>query len=172
LEDISKIVVYGFHEMKRLGNRIPQTEEEAQFNVAWPLAVFLMYGEVSPHHMLKETLSDQKLISLTKKISVTESEEMNQAHRQDIYPCRVEVFLHNERRLESGIVRYKHSGAGGGNAEYGDYTRHGDAASKFMHITKPVLDRTTAHALLELVENLDSLEDLTPFITLWAAAKR
>lgn len=168
LSQIAKIVVHGFHEMKRLGNRIPQTEEEAQFNVAWPLAVFLMYGEISPHHMLKENLSDQKLISLAEKISVTESEEMNQAHRQDIYPCRVEIFLHNECRLESGLVCYRHSGAGGGDKIYGDYVRHDDVAAKFMHITEPVVTRRTAQALLELVDNLDSLEDLTPFVTLWA----
>jgi hypothetical protein len=37
-----------------------------------------------------------------------------------------------------------------------------------MHITEPVVTRRTAQALLELVDNLDSLEDLTPFVTLWA----
>ena len=51
------------HEMKRLGGRQPRTEEEAQFNVAWPLAVYLQYGEISPHHMLEKNLSDKKLIA-------------------------------------------------------------------------------------------------------------
>lgn len=93
---------------------------------------------------------------------------MNQAHRDDTYPCRVEIFLHNEDRLDSGLVCYKHSSVAETDTEYGDYTRHSDVAAKFVHITSPVVGRRTAQDLLELVDNMDSLEDLTPFIALWA----
>ena len=168
LDRIAKIVVHGFHEMNRLGDSLPHTEEEAQFNVAWPLAVYLVYGEISPHHILQETLSDQNIVTVARKIRVIESEEMNQAHRDDTYPCRVEIVLHNEDRLDSGLVCYQHSSVGERDAQYGDYTRHSDVAAKFMHITTPVVGRTAAQDLLEMINNIDSLEDLTPFITLWA----
>lgn len=168
LDQIAKIVVHGFHEMKRLGDSLPNTEEEAQFNVAWPLAVYLLYGEISPQHILQETLSDQNIIALAGKIRVIESEEMNQAHCDDTYPCRVEVFLHNGDHLDSGLVCYQHSSVGETDAQYGDYTKHGDVAAKFMHITTPVVGRTAAQDLLEMVNHIDSLENLTPFIELWA----
>ena len=168
LDQIVKIVVHGFHEMKRLGDRLPRTEEEAQFSVVWPLAVYLLHGEISPRHILQENLSDQETIALAAKIKVIESEEINQAHRPDSYPCRVEIFLQNEQCLDSGLVRYEHSSTGETDTAYGDYTRHGDVVAKFMHITAPVIGRRAAQDLLELVENLDSLEDLSPFIALWS----
>jgi hypothetical protein len=79
--------------------------------------------------------------------------------------------MHNEYHFDSGLVRYNHSRAGEMGTEYGDYTRHGDVAAKFMHITEPVVGRRTAQHLLDMVDNLDNLEDLTPFITLWAGRR-
>ncbi len=168
VDRIVKIVVHGFHEMKRIGDHLPRTEEEAQFNVAWPLAVYLLHGEISPRHILQANLTDRDTIELAKRIEVVESEEMNRAHRLDSYPCRVEVILPNEQCLDSGLVRYEHSSTGETETEFGDYTRHADVVAKFKHITEPVIGRSAAGDLLELVENMDSLEDLSPFIALWS----
>ena len=168
VEQIVKIVVHGFHEMKRLGDRLPRTEEEAQFSVVWPLAVYLLHGEISPQHILQENLSDPATLALAGKIEVTESAEINQAYRPDSYPCRVEIFLQDKRCLDSGLVRYEHSSTGETVTAYGDYTRHAEVVAKFMRITAPVIGCRAAKELLVLVEDLDSLEDLSPFITRWS----
>ena len=122
----------------------------------------------SPRHILQANLTDRDTIELAKRIEVVESEEMNRAHRLDSYPCRVEVILPNEQCLDSGLVRYEHSSTGETETEFGDYTRHADVVAKFKHITEPVIGRSAAGDLLELVENMDSLEDLSPFIALWS----
>ena len=50
--DIAHIRVEGFHETVRLGTKLPTTTEAAQFNLAWPLAVFLLDGEIGPDQIL------------------------------------------------------------------------------------------------------------------------
>ncbi len=167
-DQIEKIVVHGFHEMKRLHGGLPRTEEEAQFSVAWPLAVYLLHGEISPCHILQKNLSDPDTMALARKIEVIESEEMTRVHRPDSYPCRVEISLHDRRCLDSGLVCYEHSSTGETASAYGDYTRHEDVAAKFMHITAPVIGLTAAKGLIKLVENMENLEDLSPFIAHWS----
>lgn len=168
LDRIEKIVVHGFHEMKRLGDGLPRTEEEAIFNVAWPLAVYLLNGEIEPHHMLQGNLSDEATMAMVRKIKIIESDEINQAHRPDSYPCRVEIFLSDGQCLNSGLVYYEHSSTGETETSYGDYTRHEEVAAKFLHITGPVVGSRSGQKLLETVENLDHLNDLSPFIALWS----
>ncbi len=167
-EQMEKIVVYGFHEMKRLGDHLPRTEEEAQFNIAWPLAIYLLNGEISPHHILQENLSNEETIALARRIKVIESPEITRAHRPDSYPCRVKMVLFDGQCLDSGLVHYEHSSTGDTATAYGDYTRHEDVVAKFMHITNPVIDSRTGQELAELVENLECLEDLSPFTALWS----
>lgn len=48
VEEIAHIRVEAFHETFRLGTELPTSTEEAQFNLAWPLAVLLLDHEVGP----------------------------------------------------------------------------------------------------------------------------
>ena len=75
-EDIKKIKIRGFHQMVRLGIRYPKTEEEAQFSVSWPLASFILEGEVGPNQMLAHRFDDPALISLVDKMEIEEDETL------------------------------------------------------------------------------------------------
>ena len=44
-------------------------------NTAWPLAAFILEGEIGPRQMRDERLSDKKIISMAKKIEIVESPE-------------------------------------------------------------------------------------------------
>jgi hypothetical protein len=57
LEDVATIRVGGFHETVRLGAELPTTSEEAQFVVAWLVALMLLDGEVGPAQTLWPTSS-------------------------------------------------------------------------------------------------------------------
>ena len=63
-EDIAAIRVEGIHETVRLGAELPTTTEEAQFNVAWPVAAMLADGEVGPAQMLESRLNDPAIPSI------------------------------------------------------------------------------------------------------------
>lgn len=110
-EDVERIRVEAFHEAVRLGTRLPTTTEEAQFNLAWPLAVFLFDGEVGPKQVLEPRLTDERVRSLARRVEAVETEEMNELERLALegdprgrFASRVVVRLRDGRELDSGIV--------------------------------------------------------------------
>jgi 2-methylcitrate dehydratase PrpD len=77
----ASIRVDTFAEAARLGTRLPQTTEEAQFNLAWPIAAMLVDGEVGPRQMLEERLSDPVLRDVASRVEVYESAELTELCR-------------------------------------------------------------------------------------------
>lgn len=65
-EDIARVRVETFHETVRLGTELPSTTEEAQFNLAWPLAAFIVGGEINfPQQTWDEPSLEEKFRWLT-----------------------------------------------------------------------------------------------------------
>jgi 2-methylcitrate dehydratase PrpD len=111
LDDIEKIQVQGFHETVRLGTRLPTTTEEAQFNLAWPVAATLVDGEVGPAQMLESRLRDPQIRQIAQKVEVEETDELNELHRlyhigdpRGRFAGAVRIRLADGRVLESGLV--------------------------------------------------------------------
>ena len=74
-------MVDAFNETVRLGTKLPSTTEEAQFNLAWPVAAMLVDGEIGPNQTLEGRLGDPKIRDLAQRVDVVESEELNQLCR-------------------------------------------------------------------------------------------
>ena len=53
VSEIAAIRIETFHESAQLGTRLPMTTEEAQFNLAWPVAAMLLDGEIGPRQILE-----------------------------------------------------------------------------------------------------------------------
>ena len=111
LNEISHIQVEGCHGSYRLGTRLPNTMEEAQFNQAWPLAAMLVDGEVGPLQMLEPRLSDPKIRALAQKVEVVETEEMENLRRlfeqgdpRGRFASKVTIRLKDGRSFHSGLV--------------------------------------------------------------------
>ncbi len=111
LEDIRHILVEGCHGSYRLGTRLPETTEDAQFNQAWPLAAMLVDGEVGPAQMLEQRLADPAIRALAQKVEVVETEEMEslrilfeQGSPLGRFASKVTITLNDGRELRSGIV--------------------------------------------------------------------
>jgi 2-methylcitrate dehydratase PrpD len=111
LDQIVRILVEGFHETVRLGTKIPTTTEEAQFNLAWPVAAILVDGEVGPKQMLEDRLSDPVIRELARKVKAKETEELNELHRlfkigdrRGRFASKVTIVLKDGKKYESGIV--------------------------------------------------------------------
>ncbi len=95
----------------RLGGRLPTTTEEAQFNVAWPLAALLVDGEVGPEQVLPHRLSDPRLQALVGKVELVETAELNDLYRRaqqgdptGRYASVVTITLHDGQAFRSGMV--------------------------------------------------------------------
>jgi len=74
---IATIKVETFNEGLRLGAKPPSSTEEAQFNMAWPVAAMLADGEVGPTQTLEQRLQDPTIRQLARKVELVESEELN-----------------------------------------------------------------------------------------------
>jgi 2-methylcitrate dehydratase PrpD len=111
LEDIDVIHVAGFHETVRLGTELPTTTEEAQFNLAWPVAAMLVDGEVGPAQMLEGRLEDPQIRALAQKVEVVEKEELNELNRlyfigdpRGRFASEVRIRLKDGREFDAGLV--------------------------------------------------------------------
>jgi len=155
--DIDRIVVETFDEAAALGTQLPATTEEAQFNLAWPVAAMLADGEIGPAQTLEHRLRDENIRKLAAKVEVRESEELNELcrllHAGDArgrFAGRVTLILHDGRCLESGLVD------GGLSFPPIGWDR-GRMEEKFHWLADPVLGKNRADELVELVWSFDEL---------------
>jgi 2-methylcitrate dehydratase PrpD len=73
---VRQIRVQAYSDAVRLGARVPETSEEAQFSISWPVAVMLEDGEVHPRAMGAARLADPSTRELAGRVLLTENPEL------------------------------------------------------------------------------------------------
>ena len=152
---IGKIIVETFDDSAALGTRLPATTEEAQFNLAWPIAAILVDGEIGPEQTLEGRLHDPAIRGLAAKVEVNESEHLNELCRLFVagdprgrFASSVTIVLEDGERFETGLVdgglSYPPSG-------WDERTME----EKFHWLADPVLGTDRANALIDLVWRFD-----------------
>jgi len=160
VEEIAHIRLECFHEAVRLGTALPTSTEEAQFSMAWPLAAFLVDGEVGPVQILEPRLRDEQVRALAARVELLESERLNDLARrlvagdpQGKLATVVTITLRDGRTFCSGEtesgIRYPPPGW--------DEPR---LKAKFRWLVGHVLDRERVEALLDLVSRFEHLPDV------------
>jgi 2-methylcitrate dehydratase PrpD len=167
-DDIARIKVEGFHEAIRLGSKLPDTTEEAQFNLAWPLAALLVYDEVGPGQMLESRFKDPKIQDVVSKIVLVESEELNRLYRlvdkgdpKGKYASVVTVTLKDSKQFSSGMVESKI------RYPQPDWDEQ-RVEEKFRWLMKYVLDEPRTDRLVDMAwhfEDVDDAHKLTKLLT-------
>jgi len=150
-QDIDRIIVETFRESAALGIRLPTTTEQAQFNLAWPVAAMLVDGEIGPAQTLEDRLQDETIRGLAAKVEIRESEELNELCRlfsigdpRGRFASSVTLILADGRRLESGLV-------GGGLVFPQPGWDQATMEAKFHWLVDPVLGGKQADRLIDLV---------------------
>ena len=164
LDDIDRIVVEAFHETVRLGTKLPSTTEEAQFNVAWPVAAMLVDGEIGPNQTLEHRLGDSKIRDMAQRVEVVESEKLNELCRlyrkgdpRGCFGSIVKIRMKDGREFSSGIKD------GGMSTAVPDWTRE-TMAEKFCWLGETVLDAARVTEILEMawhMDEIDSVKEMT-----------
>ncbi len=163
-KQIERIIVETFKEAAALGTRLPATTEEAQFNLAWPVAAMLVDGEIGPAQTVQGRLQDETIRSLAAKVEIVESEEMNELCRlfkegdpRGRFASRVILILKDGTRLDSGLV-------GGGLAYPPAGWDQPRMEEKFHWLVDPVLGRDRADKLIELVWSFEEQPSMAELI--------
>ncbi len=167
LDAVARIEVETFHEGRRLGTELPTTTEEAQFNMAWPVAAMLMDGEIGPRQTLEHRLEDPELRRLARKVDLVESEALNdlaeafeRGEREGRWASRVTIVLQDGRTFRTGLEDggFHFPAAAWGEAEIEE---------KFRWLAGHVLDQARIDDLVAMVwdvEDVSDVRDLTAML--------
>jgi 2-methylcitrate dehydratase PrpD len=163
---IARIDIRTFRESAALGTKLPTTTEEAQFNLAWPVAAMLVDGEVGPEQTIEERLGDARIRALAAKVRVRESEELNdlcrlfeQGDPRGRFASELTLVLKDGRELASGRV-------GGGLSFPQPGWDEKVMEKKFRWLVEPVLGADRADRLLDMAWSFETLRSVTELVDL------
>jgi 2-methylcitrate dehydratase PrpD len=161
---IRRIEIETFREAAALGTRLPATTEQAQFNLAWPVAAMLVDGEVGPAQTLEGRLGDPAIRALAGRVEVRESEELNELCRlfekgdpRGRFASEVRLTLADGRELSSGRV------GGGLVFPQGGWDEQ-VMEEKFRWLVEPLLGAPANRRLLDLAWRCDELDGVQEIV--------
>ena len=99
-QDVEKIEIISFHEAVRLGQKNVTNTEEAQYSTSFPCAVALVHGDVQPHHISGDALTEPETKRLSAALFMSEDENANRQFPAK-RPARARLTLVDGRQLES-----------------------------------------------------------------------
>jgi len=160
-KEITRIHIVCHRDACRLGTRLPETTEEAQFNLAWPIACLLRHGEVRPEHVLEGNLSDADTRALARLVELEHSPEFTRllglsdaGDPAGAEYADVTIELADGRTYTSGPVE----GPG-----YDDWPAE-EVESKFRWVLKETLEAAPTGDLIMLVRGLPKRDDVRDFV--------
>lgn len=91
-EDVERVKISTFLSAARLSKIEPSNTDEAQYNIAWPVASALVYGDVGFPQIREDALKDKKVLGMMKKLSFEVNPDLDA-----LFPSKrlafVEIFM-------------------------------------------------------------------------------
>ncbi|XDZ66895.1 MmgE/PrpD family protein [Alphaproteobacteria bacterium LSUCC0684] len=98
-DNIEKIKIYSFHEAVRLACRIPETTEEAQYSLPWPVAASVVDGVLGTRQ-ISAPFDDPAITRLALGMELAEDDAHNAVFPEHRL-ARVEIFTRDGKRYLS-----------------------------------------------------------------------
>jgi len=157
-EDIVRIQVLTFKEAKSLSDIHPQNTEEAQYNLAFPLAAALIDGEVGPEQILPERIFSSQILKLADKVDIEISEVFDQ-----LFPEKTcaEVIVHTKSGASFSSDTMEAPWEPPDNLP-----SDSEIEEKFHGLVAPILGVQQTHQLCSLIWNLDNCQNIRELIGL------
>lgn len=141
-EDVESVTVKTFKRATMLSKIEPKTADEAQYNIAYPVAASVVYGGFGIEHVDEASLGDEKILAMMKKLSFEVDEELDEKFPAKRI-CRAEIKTKDGRVFISDECEPR--GEAHENIGY-DWL-----ADKFRRITAPVLNKTAQELAIKLI---------------------
>ena len=140
--DVDKVVIKTFKRATLLSKIEPKTADEAQYNIAYPVASSIVYGDFGIDRVLDESLSDPTVLAMMKRLSFEVDEELD-AKFPAKRICRAEIYTKDGKVYTSPDCEPR----GEAHENIGvDWL-----VEKFYRITKPVISRDLQEKLVSLI---------------------
>lgn len=143
--EVEHVNVNTFLSAARLSKMEPATTDEAQYNIAWPVASALVYGDVGFPQIRDEALKDEIVLGMMKRLSFVVNPKLNACFPEKRLAF-VEITLKDGRTFSSRV--YEASGEmddPGLNLEW--------IKNKFRRITRWMLDADKQEEIIAMMTN-------------------
>lgn len=141
-ESIKQITVHTFEAATKLSKKVPQTTDEAQYNIAYPIAAALVHGDLGYMQVREEALENPHVLAMMERLHfVIDPEIENLFPKQRL--ASVVITLQDDTVIQSELY------AAPGEAT--DQVNLKWITEKFIRITQPILTATTQEKLLALL---------------------
>ncbi|WP_300069092.1 MmgE/PrpD family protein [uncultured Ruegeria sp.] len=141
-EQIERLDIRSFHEAVCLFSGLPETTSQAQYSLAFAVAIYAVHGQIGVEQITGTSLSDPGVAALMARIHVAESDHHNAGFPQG-RSADVRITTTDGRVLVSG-----HVDARGGTEAPLTKT---EVIEKFMQFASPVVGRARAEAIRQAV---------------------
>ncbi len=138
--DIAHVTVRTFRRATLLSKIVPQTADEAQYNIAYPVAAALVFGDFGMAQV--EDLGDARVREMMGKLSFAADEALD-AQFPARRICRAEIVTRDGRTLVSGECEPR--------GEAAEHIGTDWLCDKFRRITAPALTDAGQEAVLEMI---------------------
>ena len=152
---IGKIDVYSYGASGELYGGVPENEMQAQYNMRYPIAVYLLQGDFGPLQSSISIDSSDAVKELMGKISFEIEPEYEKAFPAKRY-TRVEITLHDGTRLRSGATEPLGEPTSGVSME--------QIAQKGMKINGLYNDPDKVAAVIETIEKANYSDKFAPIL--------
>lgn len=152
VDDIKNIKICSFMEAIRLPHSHPSNTENAQYNIGFPIACYLVCGQVGPRQVLRE-FKNEKILSLMDKMTVEHDPEL-----QALFPTTTKTRL--EITMNDGTVYKSNAVQPEGDYDYKPFN-DADVREKYMRFVTPVIGDREADRLYDKIINLENCPDVS-----------
>jgi 2-methylcitrate dehydratase PrpD len=149
--DIEKVQIVTIPFAVRMGAAAPASPLAARFSIPWAVAAALVLGRTDPSAFDAPALADERIRALAQRVEIGTDPEMT-PRRADAPTAHVRLVLRDGRTLErtTSVVR--------GDAL--SPVPRDEITAKFVGLAAPLLGDTGARKTVDVVENVDTLEDV------------
>ena len=142
-EQIDRVVINTFDSAARLYKEVPHDTDEAQYNIAFPVAASLVYGDVGFAQINNQAVRDKTVLEMMKRLEFRLDPEMEKEFPEKRLAW-VEIILKDGKRYKSKV--YEAPG------EHTDPELNTNwIIRKFHRITSPILSDRGQDEILKLL---------------------
>lgn len=161
-QDIDRIVVRTFEAATKLWLKNPANTEEAQYNMAYPVAAALVDGEVGPRQVLDEYLGNRVIMNLAARVSTIRDESLDREFPAKCL-CELQLMLKDGRELCSGTM--------GTLGDLDNPLGVEGIEQKYRWLASHVLSDGKVAEIMNLVWQLEEIDTLKPLIDILSSAE-
>ena len=140
--DIEKVTIHTFKRATMLSKIVPKTADEAQYNIAYPVASSIVYGDFGFTQVLEENLNDSTVIDMMSRLEFRVDDALDARFPAERI-CRAEIKTKQGDTYTSSECEPRGEAKENIGIDW--------LSDKFYRITGPVLSKQAQDKLLKLI---------------------